>query len=398
MTRTLNLAVVLEFRFEQTPDGALWTNSAFARPFWERYLKHFEEVSIVARANQVESPSGGTRLASGDRVGVCAIPHFVGPAGFARRSSAVRAALAEAVASADAVVLRAPGTLATVAQSILTRQQVPYAVEVVGDPHDVFAPGVVPHPGRAFFRWWYARGLRAACDGAAVAAYVTEHALQRRYPPGAGTFATHYSDVELDADAFVEHAPTPRGRGPFTLLTVASMEQPYKAIDVQLAALQALRARGVDARLRVVGEGRLRASLEALADDLGVAEAATFVGNLPGAPAVRAELDRADLFLLPSRTEGLPRALVEAMARGLPAVGSRVGGIPELLPPGVTVAPDDVAALTELVASLLADPARRAALGEANLRRASDFEEMNLARRRDAAYAYLAAAARPDAL
>lgn len=64
---------------------------------------------------------------------------------------------------------------------------------------------------------------------------------------------------------------------------------------------------------------------------LGVADRVTFVGTVPAGAAVRAHLDAADLVVVPSRTEGLPRALIEAMARGLPAVGTTVGGIPELL-------------------------------------------------------------------
>lgn len=66
--------------------------------------------------------------------------------------------------------------------------------------------------------------------------------------------------------------------------------------------------------------------------------------------------DSATVFAMPSRTEGLPRALVEAMARGLPAVGTDVGGIPELLDARWIVPPDDDRALARVLAELLADP------------------------------------------
>ncbi|GAB3976194.1 glycosyltransferase family 4 protein [Plantactinospora veratri] len=81
-----------------------------------------------------------------------------------------------------------------------------------------------------------------------------------------------------------------------------------------------------------LGDGRYRPRLERLATDLGVRRQVHFTGTISAATEVRRQLDAADLFVMPSRTEGLPKALIEAMARGLPAVATSVGGIPELLP------------------------------------------------------------------
>ena len=88
---------------------------------------------------------------------------------------------------------------------------------------------------------------------------------------------------------------------------------------------------GHDLTLRVVGDGKRRPDLEALAAQLNCRERIVFAGQLPST-AIIGELDRADLFVLPSRQEGLPRAMIEAMARALPCIGSDVAGFPELLP------------------------------------------------------------------
>ena len=111
-----------------------------------------------------------------------------------------------------------------------------------------------------------------------------------------------------------------------------------------------------------------------------------FTGALSGA-AVRSRLDAADLLVMPSRTEGLPRALIEAMARGLPAIATAVGGIPELLAPADLIAPGDPGALAAAIRSRLADPQWLADASARNLTRARAYAQAELTRRRDAFYA-----------
>src|ERR1043166_5635017 len=106
----------------------------------------------------------------------------------------------------------------------------------------------------------------------------------------------------------------------------------YKAPDVLIRAVAQCVAAGFDLTLHVVGDGKHRPELEQLASALGVSDRVIFLGLLPAGAAVRERLDRSDLFVLASRCEGLPRAMVEAMARSLPCIGSTIGGIPELLP------------------------------------------------------------------
>jgi len=115
---------------------------------------------------------------------------------------------------------------------------------------------------------------------------------------------------------------------------------------------------------------------------LGVSERVEFRGQLASGELVRQELDRADLFVLPSRQEGLPRAMIEAMARGLPCIGSTVGGIPELLPESDLVPPDDARRLAHTIRSVVTDHARLARMSERNLEKAREYAPERLARRR----------------
>ena len=105
----------------------------------------------------------------------------------------------------------------------------------------------------------------------------------------------------------------------------------------------------------VVGDGAHRAALEALADARGITTRVRFAGHLSREDLFR-ELDATDLFVLPSRTEGLPRALIEAMARGLPCLGSRVGGIVELLEERALLPVGQLSALVTAISALSRSP------------------------------------------
>src|SRR5262249_10847974 len=155
------------------------------------------------------------------------------------------------------------------------------------------------------------RRLRHQCATACAAAYVTQHALQRRYPTAPGAFSTYFSDVDLPAAAFVG-APRPicdKART-LTLITVGSLAQLYKGPDVVIDAVAACVREGMDITLIMVGDGKHRSELEARAAALGLDRRVCFRGQVTAGEAVRAQLDQADLFVLPSYQEGLPRAMV----------------------------------------------------------------------------------------
>jgi glycosyltransferase involved in cell wall biosynthesis len=141
---------------------------------------------------------------------------------------------------------------------------------------------------------------------------------------------------------------------------------PAKGLHDLFAALAALRSALPDVRLLCAGEGD-RAAAAREAGRLGVGDAVKFTGWV-GPSGRRALLESAAVFALPSYHEALPMSLLEAMAAGLPAVVSAVGGMPEMVADGVTgflVAPGDTATLQRLLRKLLLDPALRSRVGAA---------------------------------
>lgn len=157
----------------------------------------------------------------------------------------------------------------------------------------------------------------------------------------------------------------PEGSNAKTLICVGRLS-PEKGQTGLLRAFANLRVSHEGLRLRLVGDGPDRETLEALAGDLGLGDAVTFVGRLSETEAL-AEIARSDLLVLPSFMEGLPIVLMEAMALGVPVVASRVAGIPELVEDGSTgllFPPSNWDYLGACIERLLSDEALCSSLAE----------------------------------
>jgi glycosyltransferase involved in cell wall biosynthesis len=156
----------------------------------------------------------------------------------------------------------------------------------------------------------------------------------------------------------------------------------YKGHDDLIRALTRLSGLNSDVRLILVGQGRYQGYLRSLACEMGVADRVEFTGFIDDREQLDRILDRAAIFALPSKTEGLPRALIEAMSRGLPCVASRVGGVPELLDSSMTFPPGDVEHLARLLGLLLDDRRLRDEQGLRNARTAAEYARSRMARAR----------------
>jgi glycosyltransferase involved in cell wall biosynthesis len=371
----VTVCVTVEHRFERTPDGAVWTRSNHSFGDWRRYLHVFERVRVLARVLDVDTPPPEGMRADGERVSVTALPYYVGFEQFCRRWREVRSAALEAIGPRDAILLKVPSPLSCLVGTALKRQRRPYSVQVIGDAWGVFSRGCLEHPLRPLLQWEYARRAIFLCRHAAAASYVTETALQKRYAASASAFQVGISDVHLPPDAFAKGPrPYPGRPEPVRVAVVASLEQPYKGIDILLEALAMCHSCGLQFRLTIVGEGKLRSKFEALGSQLGLKDCISFTGALPAGKQVFAVLDASDLFVMPSRQEGLPRAVLEAMARATPCIGSVVGGIPELLDPEDLVEAGNASALASRILEVCSSSARLEQMSARCLNRALEFQ------------------------
>lgn len=359
------ILVFSEARYELGPAGTLHSQSpALSGQRWTKDLPSSAVPVLVARARACAQPVGEAVV--GETI---VLPYYVGVARAVLHLLATWRAIDSSVAGADLALIKVPGIIGGLASLSASRRGVPIAAQVVGDAAGVLRSGAAGRIMRAFSPI-IERITASTVRRAQTVRYVTRRQLQERYPPHPNAEVHAFSDVVI-ADEPVwaaESLTNPR------LVAVGSLDQLYKGHHHLIVALAVVRQKYPTATLTIIGDGRQLEYLQRVANDNGVANGVDFRGYVGEVDELRAVLSASTLFVLPSLTEGMPRALIEAMALGLPSIASRVGGVPELLRPTETFEPADIAAMAELIIDLHRDPERLRQLSQDGVKTTRPYE------------------------
>lgn len=216
---------------------------------------------------------------------------------------------------------------------------------------------------------------------AQYAMYVTQNFLQNRYPCHGITIGV--SDVILPAMS--EKTLEDRllriignNSKPLILTTLAAVDVPYKGQEYVIRAIAKLREEGFLYEYRLVGNGD-PTYLQNVAEKLQISDHIKFYGVIQH-DCITGILDETDIYILPSKQEGLPRALVEAMSRACPALGSNIAGIPELLDQDCMFKKGDVEGICQALRSFTIDKMKIQA--QRNFEKAKSYELSVLEARR----------------
>lgn len=386
----MRLMVTLENRFLRTRNGSIYSTTVCDYSFLKRYLQVFDEVVVFARVgespvNELDKPT-----ASGAGVHFKALPMFIGPMQYLAKRHIISNIAKEAVNEAEAFILRVPSEIGTVLWKELNRNKIPYGVEVVGCSRGAAETCGANFLLRSLLKNIMPRNQRKQCKNACATSYITAEHLQGLYPPGHWSIAC--SDVDLTEEAIIDEqqfnkriaalqSPLNNSR-PFKICHAGTMAALYKAQDVLIEAISICNKRGFNLELSLLGDGSYRKYFEDKAESLGIKSKVNFLKQLPPGRPVREQLDKADLFILPSLTEGQGRVLIEAMARGLPCIGSDVGGIPELLPESYLVESGNAEKLAEKMMMVIRNSGELKNMASANWQKSKEFRKSNLSKKR----------------
>ena len=364
---------VHDHTFTRTADGTYYSPGKLPFETWRRYTEVFGQLDVLARVTEGDATSVH-RMNRSSGPGVT----FHGAPTAARARKRLVTALLD---STDAVIARLPSRLGLLAGTAALDRGIPMAVEVAGCARDAYRfHGSLLARLYSPIAWLRTRSLVGRSP---FALYVTDEYLQRLYPSAGIT--SNVSNVALPppSDAILSERLTKVQRRPTSLGMVGGLGTSYKGWAVAIRALRRLRGSHPELELRILGGGDPEPWLRQ-AQRAGVAAVVHFDGLLPAGQPVFEWLDQRDIFLLPSQTEGLPRALLEAMSRAIPAVASAVSDVPALIDSRFLHAPSSAEDLVRVLTPLLSSAELRAEAARSNHSRAKDFASPVLNERRQA--------------
>lgn len=353
----------------------LYTTGSFNNQVWKRYLNHFSEVKVVARlASEQVIDTKKYNDFNLEETSFIPIPSLSGPIAQYKNKGLATSKIRTALEDADALIARLPSEIGNLSIEIAKEMGKPYAIEVVACVWDALW-----NYGK-FQAKLYApiatQKMKRVVKQAPYAIYVTNDFLQQRYPSEGET--QNISNVEIKT---VEEESLMRrlkkletSNQLYRVGMIGNLNNKIKGLEIAIKAFDLLNKEGIDFEFQILGDGDKNQWLKLL-DELGIKQKVVFCGALPGGEPVMKWLDNLDLYIQPSFQEGLPRAVIEAMSRACPVVGSTAGGIPELIDKGCLHKPGDYKGLAKVLKNTMFDMNAAKKLAKENFEESKKYKK-----------------------
>lgn len=376
----MNIIFIHDHKFRLGLNGNYYTDGKFTNELFDRYIfSESDSVIVVSRVLSINEGFSNLNLVDHPKVkfnsvrGISPIQIFV-------FNFFYNINIFLKVLKSDLNIVRLPSFLGLFYCFLCIFFQKKFFVEVVGHAKDSLLDG---NSGfiKIIFANIYFKLTQFVIKKSAGAIYVTKEALQQDFPClGISEYA---SNVILKIDKKFNPKKDYSILNTPNIGLIGSFNNHYKGINFAIKTIAFLKEkRKLRVDLHILGHGKLLDEYQELAKSLNIDDQVFFDGLLP-VDQVPGWLDKMDIYIQPSLTEGLPRALIEAMSRGLPCLASRTGGIPELLPEHCTFEEFSQEIFSNMLLEILESEELRAQLGNKNFVQSLNynFETLELKRR-----------------
>lgn len=294
----------------------------------ERYAYFGNKVTFIMRSKAVsEKDAPNFSIIKHSAFSFIEVPNFKSIKAYFKKNEAITV-IKKAVDEHDVIILRLPSAIGAIAYDYATSINKPVLIEKVACVYDAL--------------WNYdwrgklianqkMKKYQAILRKASHTIYVTDHFLQNRYPTNGKSIGCSDVIVNELEESILDKRSLKIMNLPkvITIGTVAAVDVPYKGQADVIKSIAILKNHSVFIKYKIVGQGD-QERLNNLILKLGVSDLVEIIGTLKQ-DQVFEFLDTLDIYIQPSKQEGLPRAVIEAMSRACPVLGSNIAGIPELI-------------------------------------------------------------------
>lgn len=378
----MRLLYIGKYQFKKTNTGYA-ALPAYGDAFWAKYLDVFEGVDVLGEEIKGYLNNGTVTDITDPRVTVRLVAPNTNPKDF-KNDGIVKRELNAAISKAEAVLIKPSCRKGMMAIEICKKLNKPYMVELTGDLKLTLSLH------RSFLKRMYGpiihkQVLRAIKD-CKFGLYVTEEYLQKIYPiAGEQCGCTDTFIPDPDEKALEQRIEKINGtHDKFIIGLVASYHDNRKGIDIIIEALNKMKTTNVELHILGLGTEEDRKKWFKYAEEQGVKDKVIFDQSLAGVEKVLEWNDGIDIAILPSRSEGLPRCIVESMSRACPCILSDAAGMPELIEHKWLHKPGDAEKLAKLIDSMCNSNKNMEDAAKKNFDRSKDFAQKVLTSRRNA--------------
>ncbi|MCG3879588.1 glycosyltransferase [Psychrobacter sp. Ps6] len=376
----MNITFVHDHKFKKIKDK-YFSEGKITDEVFSRYISLSEKLVVVSRMEEIANNSNLSKIEL-DNITFNSVKGLQFPNIFSVFLIENSRCIIRDISNSDFIIVRLPSFLGVYALILNAFIKKKYFIELVGDPQEALTTS--KENINFFFKVFvYAfSGLNKffikRSDGVI---YVTRLALQKKYPTDG--ISSYASNVEVSIqERFIDIKDYEVNERNFKIGLIGSFNNHYKGIAEAIKAIGFLRNSMENVELHILGSGSLESHYKSVAKALGVNDLVFFDGILKGGDEVAKWLSSLDLYIQPSYTEGLPRALIEAMSVGLPAIATDVGGIPELLSKDALIKPYDSIALAKKIDFFINSQQLRFEQGELNYKKSKEYDQSVLKQRR----------------
>lgn len=329
----------------------VFTSGTLTADVWKRFTENFGKLTVIGRGVKLQNESHHHKQAHAENVLFDLFFEIKGGKDYFKYRKKIVEKLTPYIQQSEYIVLRLPSNIGVIAADICKKYNKKYFVEVVGCAYDSM--------------WFFgnfqgkllasitASGNRKAIRNATAAIYVTENYLQERYPnPNKQINASNVVIEDFEKHVLIKHLDYLKANNsPKKIGMIGNIALPYKGYEILFRALKNVM---IDFQLQIVGGGDPK-WIKQLIENFGLEDKVILKGRINDRNQIYEFLDTLDLYVQPSMTEGLPRGVIEAMARACPIIASNAGGIPELISKDFIYGVKDSKHLGRLINSSLGD-------------------------------------------